>query len=206
MSLRTPSAGTCATRSRSSASVPGSPSPASPWSIRNRDRVAGHASQPATRSPQGTLRQRPMLVAAAVAGVQDQLRAVGGVGGGIVEAFAGGRVDYLPVLRLPLLVGAAVAGPQLDEGAVGVVGAGDVHAAAVDGQGAVAVDGPVLRGGVAVAGPDLHLVAVGAVAVVAVHALGTAEAGHDRPGRPAGAGRCVAGGDDAGLDGVFGGG
>src|SRR6266576_4887316 len=152
------------------------------------------------------LGQGPVLVGAAVAGPQDELRPVRGVGAGVVEALAGGGVDQLPALGLPLLVGAAVAGPQLDEGAVSGSGAGDVHAAAGDREGAVAVDGPVLRGRVAVAVPHLHLGAGGAAAVVVVHALGAVVAGHDGPGRPGAAGRRrVADRDDVGLDAVVGG-
>src|SRR5215469_14619591 len=149
------------------------------------------------------LRLGPLLVGAAVAGPEDELRPVGGVRRRVVEAHARVRVHDLAVGRRPLLVGAAVAGPQLDEGAVDVLGAGDVHAAAGDGEGAVAVDGPVLCAGVAVTVPDLHLGAVGAAAVVVVHALGAAEAGLDRAGRAARAagGRGVAGRDDVGLDG-----
>src|SRR5580698_848104 len=161
-----------------------------------------------TRLPaKGTrLRKVPLLVGAAVARVNDELRSFGGIGGGVVEAHAGGRVDQLATaFRLPLLVGAAVACPPLDERPVGVLGAGDVHAAAVDGERPVAVDGPVLRGGVAVARPHLHLVAVGAAGVIVVDAVGAVVAGHDRPGRPAAAARsAVAGRDDVGLDGGLG--
>src|SRR5690348_4668855 len=94
-----------------------------------------------------TLGGVPLLVGAAVALPEDELRAVGGVEVWIVEAFAGGWVDKLAAGGLPLLVGAAVAGPPLDRCAVAEVSAGDVEAAAVDRECAVAVDGPVLGGG-----------------------------------------------------------
>src|SRR5580658_8319842 len=144
----------------------------------------------------------PLLVGAAVAGVQDQLCPVGGIGGRVVEAFTGCRVDQLPAHCLPLLIGTPVAGPPLDQGAVRIVRSGDVHAAAVDLQRAVAGHGPVLRGGITVAIPYLDLVSAGSGAVVVVDALGAAEAGGDRSGRPAtaaGVGR-VTGRDDVGLD------
>src|SRR6202023_3024902 len=152
------------------------------------------------------LRQGPLLVAAAVAGVKDELRPIRGIGAGIVEAHPRVRVHDLSVGRLPLLVGAAVAGPPLDQGAVGVLGPGDVHAAAVDGEGPVAVNGPVLCAGVAVAGPHLHLVAVRAARVVVVHAVAAVVAAHDRAGRArrAAGGGGVAGRDDVGLHGGLG--
>src|ERR1700761_2744771 len=150
--------------------------------------------------------QGPLLVGAAVAGVEDELSAVGGVGSRVVQALAGGRVDQFAGRGRPLLFCAAVARPPLDQGAVGRGGPGDVHAAAVDGEGAVAVHGPVLGSGVAVAVPHLDLVAVGGAGVVVVHALGAVVAGHDRAGRPGGAPAVggVAGRDDAGLDRAFG--
>src|SRR5512146_115755 len=126
----------------------------------------------------------PLLVGAAVAGPQVELRSVGGAGARGVQALAGGGVDERPVAGLPLLVGAAVAGPQLDAGAVVVVGAGDVHALAEDLQGAVRGDGPGLVGA-AVAVPYLDLGAVGGGLAVVIDALGAADAGRDRAGRPA---------------------
>src|SRR3984957_5744080 len=133
------------------------------------------------------LRQRPMLVGAAVAGPQLQLGSQGGGTVGMVGGFAGGRVDQFPVARLPLLVGAAVAGPPLDLGAVTVVGAGDVHAAAIDRQCAVAVNRPALRGRDAVAAVGVPWAAVGGVGDGQVDPVGAFAPGDDRPGRPAAA-------------------
>src|ERR1700726_157451 len=126
----------------------------------------------------------PLLVAAAVAGPQVELGAVGGVEIRVVQALAGGGVDQFPVLGLPLLVAAAVAVPQLDGGAVVVVGAGDVHALAVDLQGAVGFGGPGLVGA-PVAVPHLDLGAVGGGQPVVVDALARVDARRDRASAPA---------------------
>jgi hypothetical protein len=65
-----------------------------------------------------------LLVGAGVAVPDDQLGAVGGVAGEVVEAAAGQRVDQGGVgLCPPDLCAGAVAVPQLDEGAVGGGGA-----------------------------------------------------------------------------------
>jgi hypothetical protein len=76
-----------------------------------------------------------LLVGAAVAGVDLQLGAVGGVEPWVVEAFAGDRVDQRPGAGAPLLVGAAGAGVEVDGGLVGFLVAVDVQAFAVDLQG-----------------------------------------------------------------------
>src|SRR4051812_35167216 len=85
----------------------------------------------------GDRQSGPLLVDAAVAVPEDQLRAFGGGRAGVVEASAGDRVAVAAVVRLPLLVGAAVAVPDLDPGAVGGTAAGGVEALAERPQGAV---------------------------------------------------------------------
>jgi hypothetical protein len=63
-----------------------------------------------------------LLVDAAVAGVDVQLDTGSGAPPGVVEAFAGYRVDQRPVGGAPLLVGAAGAGPELDGGLATKIG------------------------------------------------------------------------------------
>src|SRR3569833_994329 len=103
---------------------------------------AHEAAQPRTSGPgprcsygSTWLRQAPLLVRSAAAGPDLELYSIGGDAGGVVQAFAGGRIDQLSVDRLPLLVRTAVAGPPFDEGAVGGVVSGDIQAATVDGDG-----------------------------------------------------------------------
>jgi hypothetical protein len=97
----------------------------------------------------------PLLVAGTAAGPYLELRPVGGAAIWVVQALAGGGVDYLAVPYLPLLVRAAPACVPLDGGAVAVVGAGDVDAAAVDLDAAVVGQGPALRGRDVIAGVEL---------------------------------------------------
>src|SRR5688572_13874688 len=90
----------------------------------------------------------PLLVGAAVAVPQVELRAVGRGEARNVETAAGDRVAVAAVEGLPDLVGAAVAGPELHLGAVGRAEAGGVEALAHGAQGAVGVGGPDLVDGV----------------------------------------------------------
>src|SRR5450631_3591901 len=95
--------------------------------------VPGAAGRALRRAPSGDF---PMLVGAAVAGVDLQLGAGSGAEPGVVEALAGYRVDQRPGGGVPLLVSAAGAGVELDGGGAGFLVAVDVQALAVDLEGA----------------------------------------------------------------------
>ena len=109
----------------------------------------------ATDRGQPRLGDGPLLVAAAVAGQDLQLGAVGEVEIGIVQALAGYRVDQRAAGRLPLLIGAAMTRPQLDRRMVTFFLPVDIQALAVDLDRPVGFDRPGLPAA-AVAGPHHH--------------------------------------------------
>src|SRR5690606_12770395 len=142
--------------------------------------VPGAASVRVDQPIGGSHVPRPLLVAAAAAGVQLQARAVGGPGTRRIQAQPGLHPDDAAVgPELPLLVVAAPAAVDLDHRTVS--GAARVQAlVAEDAELTGGGVGPLLVGA-AVAVPELHLGAVGGVAVGYVEAPAGAHA-PDLPG------------------------
>src|SRR5882724_6279350 len=125
----------------------------------------------------------PDLRRQAVAVVDLQLGAVGGVAGGVVEAPAGLRVEQRSVrLQPPLLTAGGATVPELDLAEVGRAVGDNVEALAEGPYGAVRFERPLLAGRDA-AGVELHRVAVGRGIRVDVNAMGGRAGAGDGAGR-----------------------
>src|SRR5690242_7031203 len=174
------------------------------WGARKRRAVPESTARRRWRV--ASVAQAPLLVGAAVAGPEDDLRAVGRTGGVGVQAESGLHTgDGAVGVDVPLLVGLSVAVPDDDGGAVGGAPVAGVEAlGAIDRQLFAGRGRPALHGA-APAVVQLHLGAVRGAAVGYVDAAAGLTA-HDLdvllPATAAGV--PVAGRGDVGLDRVLG--